>query len=152
VTICALAAFAAIGVGIWAVERNDSTATPAAAAPSGATVTPAALAVLADSSARRVPAATARGEVLLVVRPTGAAAIVVAGVPPPPAGHVYRVWLKDGTSTAPAGRFTRGQAVVALPVAATAGDEVMVTEEPAGSQSSVPHGPVAARVDVPSGG
>jgi hypothetical protein len=124
ITVCALAAFAAVGLGIWAIEHRDSTTTVR-------TITRpdvGAAAVLADPTARRIIGTANPGQLLLRVDPDGAV-LAVAGLPPQ---TTYRVWVTAAGTTTAAGSFTGPRAILTLkPIGS--GSRVTITR-PGGSR------------------
>jgi hypothetical protein len=140
ITVCSLAAFAAVGVGVWAItHRATDTRT---------VVTPdlRAAAVLADPAARRIVGTAVSGNVLLRLDAAGAA-LSVAGLPPLPRGRRYRVWVTTGGTATAARSFAGRRAVVALPPL-PARSRVTITREPAGARPDAPRGPGIATVTV----
>ena len=130
----ALAAAAAIALGIWAGSLSRSLDTERAAARDQA----AALEVLAASEVVRVPLDGADGS--LVVAADGRGVLVLPWLAAAPAGQTYEAWLiRDGVAR-PAGLFRGGeQILVRLDGSVTNDAIVAVTLEPAGG------------VDQPSG-
>jgi anti-sigma-K factor RskA len=121
----AVAACAAIGLGIWAaslsnkVERgNDALASQQQMA-----------AILADPAARRVAFEDGRGT--LVVTPMGEGVLVLRKLKPAPRGRTYEAWVASGGSPEPAGTFDGGEAVVLkrLERLVPEGAAVMITQE-----------------------
>lgn len=111
----AVAAVAAIGVGIWAAslarELDDARGE---------------LAVLGDPSARTYESAA--GEASLVVTASGEAALVVRQLPPAPPGKDYEIWVFEDGVPQRAGLFEEpGVAVLTRPV--ERGQLVAVTVE-----------------------
>jgi hypothetical protein len=131
-TVAAVAACAAIGLGIWAATLNGSLSHERNARASDQ----AALAVLADPSARRVPLSGRPG--LLAVRGDGTAALALASLAKAPSGKTYEAWVIQGKTPAPAGLF-RGESgrptLVALRLRAPRGSVVAVTVERSGGVS-----------------
>ncbi len=114
----AVAAVAAIAIGIWAVglsreldDANDR------------------LAVLGDPNARVFE--TAKGEANLVVTPSGQAALVVRMLAPAPAGKDYQIWVFENGVPKSAGLFER-PGVTRLTRPVEPGQTVAVTVEPDG--------------------
>jgi anti-sigma-K factor RskA len=115
----AVAACAAIALGIWNISLHDQL-----------------------SSARRaavlehVPVSGASGTV--VVGSGGSAAILLSDLAATPVGKTYEAWVIRGTSAIPAGLFDGGQATtyVKLKQRVPAGAKVAVTVEPAGGSSA----------------
>jgi hypothetical protein len=140
ITVCALAAFAAVGLGIWAIKhRTTETRTVTAPVTSAAPV-------LADPTARRVIGTATQGHVILRLD-DGAAALAVDALPPPGAGRRYRVWITNGGTTSAAGGFAGRRAILTLrPIAS--GSRVTITREPAAAPPA-PSGPQVASVTVP---
>jgi hypothetical protein len=141
ITVCSVVAFAAVGLGIWAIEQRT---------PASRTVTTQATAaapVLADPTARRVIGNAVQGSILLRLNPTGAA-LAVDGLPPLPPQARYRVWIRGAGTTTAAATFARPRAILALGPLAS-GSRVTITREPAGARSPAPRGPVVATAIVP---
>jgi Anti-sigma-K factor rskA/Putative zinc-finger len=119
VSIAAAAAVAAcaaaVVLGIWAASLHHSLAHDRAA-----------LNILGDPSARRVPVTGAPGQ--LVVAPSGAAVLAVS-LPSPPHGKTYEAWVAD-SGVHRAGQFS-GK-TFALQRRVAHGARVMVTLENAG--------------------
>ena len=120
----AIAACAAIGLGVWAASLS-SELDERSAAPSDA-----ALAVLADPGASHVALEGADGT--LVVAPSGDAALVVQSLEPLSEGRYYTAWVSpDGESMTHAGAFGADDAteVVSLTEPVPDGGLVAVTIE-----------------------
>lgn len=114
----AVAAVAAIAIGIWAVglSRDLDNARDE-------------LAVLGDPNAQVFE--TAKGEANLVVTPSGDAALVVRMLAPAPEGKDYQIWVFEDGVPKSAGLFERpGVARLTRPV--EPGQTVAVTVEPDG--------------------
>lgn len=126
ITVCAIAAFAAVGIGIWAIEHRGSTKVRTITRPDFG-----AASVLADPTARRIIGTASRGRVLLRLDADGAA-LAVDGLPTLPAQTTYRVWITTAGVTSPAGEFTGRRAVLALSAIAP-GSRITITR-PSGSQ------------------
>jgi anti-sigma-K factor RskA len=107
--VAAVAACAAIGLGVWAAELNSR-----------------------SHGLRTIPLAGAAGSV--VVNDDGSAALVVAGMRSAPAGKTWEAWVLKGDRAYPAGLFRGGGAttVVKLGHRVTKGARVGVTLERAG--------------------
>lgn len=124
----AVAAVAAIGLGLWATslaeELDDLRGRT--------TVDQRAIAVFSDPNHRSIPFAGANGR--LIVSTTGSAAMVLSGLEPAPPGKTYEIWVIEGGVARPAGLFdgadTRTVLTLSRPVPATA--TVAVTLEPEG--------------------
>lgn len=96
----AVAACAALGLGIWAASLSSELGDLRAEVP-----TEEALAILADASSSHVPLTGADGA--LVVAPTGEAALVLRSLRPLPDGSYYTAWVsKDGQAMTHAGAFS----------------------------------------------
>jgi len=121
----AVAACAAVGLGIWAAALSSKLDRRTEALGRQERVTQ----ILARQDSRTV--AFARGR--LVVARNGDAALVLHNLKPPPAGRTYEAWVSSGGSPEPAGLFNGGE-VVAVPLErpVQAGASVLVTEERAG--------------------
>jgi hypothetical protein len=143
ITVCALAAFAAVGLGIWAIEhRTSATTTRTVTAPDTR-----AAPVLADPTARRIIGTAPVGRVLLRLNSDGAA-LAVDGLPPLAPGARYRVWISAAGATTAAGAFASTRAVLTLrPL--VSGSRIMITREPANAAPGAPSGPQLATVTVP---
>jgi anti-sigma-K factor RskA len=116
--VAAVAAVAAIGLGIWATSLSRDLG--------GAEDR---LAVLADPNARAI--VTANGEAQLVVTPAGEAALVVRKLAPAPKGKDYEIWVFENGVPKAAGLFEKpGVAMLSRRVAP--GQTVAVTLEPDG--------------------
>jgi hypothetical protein len=142
ITICAIAAFAAVGLGIWAIEHRTSTATKPVAATRGATTA----AVLADPTARRIIGTATVGSLILRLDQTGAV-LAVGRLAPLPPGSRYRIWITVAGTTRAAGTLTSRSDLVPLRPLAR-GTRITVTRERAGSPADAPHGPQVAAVTV----
>jgi anti-sigma factor RsiW len=123
--VAAIAACAAIGLGIWAASlsgRLDSRTKALATQERVAQI-------LARADSRTV--AFAKGT--LVVARNGEAALVLHGLERPAGGRTYEAWVTVGGAPEPAGLFGGG-AVVAVPLErpVPTGASVLVTEERAG--------------------
>ncbi len=124
----AVAAVAAIAIGIWAVglsreldDANDQ------------------IAVLGDPNAQVFE--SANGEANLVVTPNGEAALVVRQLASAPAGKDYQIWVFENGVPQSAGLFERpGVAMLTRPV--EPGQTVAVTLEPDGGLDAPSGAPV----------
>jgi anti-sigma-K factor RskA len=108
--VAAVAACAAIGLGIWAATLNSRL----------------------DDRAEVVALSGARGS--LVVQPSGEAALIVSGLARAPAGKTYELWVIDEGTPLAAGLFQAGEGrtAVALTRPVPDGAVVAVTLERAG--------------------
>ena len=128
----AAAAAVAIGLGIWAATLNGSLSHERNARASDE----AALAVLADPAARRVPLSGRPG--VLAVRSDGTAALAVSSLGRAPSGKTYEAWVVQGMTPSPAGLFhgENGRpTLVALRLRVPRGSAVAVTVERSGGVS-----------------
>jgi len=123
--VAAIAACAAIGLGIWAALLSGRLDKREAALSRQDRVAR----IVASPDSRRVP--FARGT--LVVTRTGEAALLLRNLEQPGSGRTYEAWVADGGAPKPAGLFKGGD-VVAVPLDQPVGTAatVMVTEEKAG--------------------
>jgi predicted anti-sigma-YlaC factor YlaD len=124
-TVAAVAACAAIGLGIWAAalsgkldRRDQALARQERVAQ-----------ILSRSDARTIPFSQGT----LVVARTGEAALVLKNLERAGPGRTYEAWVADGGAPKPAGLFDGGD-IVAVPLEQPVrqGATVMVTEERAG--------------------
>lgn len=85
----------------------------------------------------RTIAADARGAQARLEVVDGDAQLVVAGLPAPTKGRVYEVWVQRGDAAPrPAGAlFVMRSGRIGIPIGLSAGDRVMVTDEPAGGSA-----------------
>jgi anti-sigma-K factor RskA len=114
-SIAAVAAVAAIGLGIWATSLSSDL--------DGAESE---LAVLEDPNARTFP--SENGHADLVVTPSGDAALVVRTLAPSPKGKDYEIWVFENGVPRRAGLFEQpGVALLTRPV--EPGQMVAVTLE-----------------------
>ncbi|HEY8103230.1 MAG TPA: anti-sigma factor [Gaiellaceae bacterium] len=116
--VAAVAAVAAIGLGIWATSLSRDLGHSEDM-----------VAVLSDPNARTVM--TANGEAQLVVVPTGKAALVVRKLAPAPKGKDYEIWVFENGVPRPAGVFEQ-PGVAMLSRRVEPGQTVAVTLEPDG--------------------
>ena len=123
--VAAVAACAAIGLGIWAASlsskldrRNDALAAQQRVA-----------AILAEPASRHIAFEDGRGT--LVVTPMGEGVLVLRRLQPAPAGKTYEAWVASGGSPEPAGTFDGGNAIVLMRLERLVpeGAAVMITEE-----------------------
>jgi anti-sigma-K factor RskA len=137
--VAALAAAAAIGIGIWAASLHNSLSNERG---ERAAVS-AALAVLADPSARLVSLSGGRSGVL-AVRSDGTAALAVRELERAPEGKTYEAWVIRGKTPQAVGLFrggSKGATLVVLEGRVARGVAVAVTIERAAgvtSPTSVP--------------
>ena len=125
--VAALAASAALGIGIWAASLHSSLSDER----SDRVAASAALAVLADPSARRVSLAGGRSGVL-ALRPDGTAVLALRELERAPEGKTYEAWVIRGKTPRPAGLFrggSKGATLLVLLGRVGRGDAVAVTVE-----------------------
>ena len=130
--VAAVAACAAIGLGIWAATLDNDLSNQREARKADE----AALAVLVDPAARRVSLKGRPG--VLAVRPDGAAALAVSSLGPAPSGRTYEAWVIRGDALRRAGEFpgeSGRPTLVALPLRVSHGAVVAVTVERSGGVS-----------------
>jgi anti-sigma-K factor RskA len=116
--IAAVAACAAIGLGVWDVSLHDQ------------------LAGTRSEALVRIPVTGASGSVVL--GPGGAGALVLADLAAAPAGRTYEAWVVKGHTATPAGLFRGGDTSTIVPLSrpVPAGGVVAVTVEPAGGSTA----------------
>jgi anti-sigma-K factor RskA len=134
----AVAACAAVGLGVWAalLQRSLSSERSARAADARA------FAILADRASRRVPLSGGNG--VMAVDPQGQAVLVVRRLADAPAGKTYEAWvIPRGGAAKPAGLFSGGGAttVVALARPVPPGAVVAATVERAGGAAAPTQAP-----------
>ena len=137
-SVAAVAATAAIGLGIWASSlRSDLNGELEARIGLEQVVS-----VISDPESERVSASVGSGT--LVVSPTGAAALILSNLDPAPSGKTYEIWVAEDRTPEPAGLFqTAGERThVALTRPVPRGATVMVTLEPAGGTTKPGGAPV----------
>jgi anti-sigma-K factor RskA len=125
----AVAACAAIGLGVWAATLRSSLDDTRSALSKER----AAAQVLADPAARRSPVSGASGT--LAVAPDGTAVLALQRIPPAPSGKTYEAWVLQGRTSRPAGLFRRAGPVL-LQRDVPRGSVVAVTVERAGGVDS----------------
>jgi anti-sigma-K factor RskA len=127
--VAAVAACAAIGLGIWAAVLSGRLDSSRSALDRQRQVA----AVLADPTSQRIsfPNGT------LVVGSDGKAALVLRNLDDAGSGRTYEAWVADGGAPRPAGLFDGGE-LVAVPLEARVGPgaTVMVTKERNGGTSA----------------
>jgi len=126
--VAAVAASAAVVLGVWAVTLNHTLGNRDAALRNQAR----ALAVAANPAARRISLTGGHGA--LVVTPNGRAALLLSGLPEPGAGKAFEAWVISGGAAKPAGVFSgKGSSTaVALERGVPTGATVAVTIERSG--------------------
>jgi anti-sigma-K factor RskA len=126
--VAAVAACAAIGLGIWAASLHGRLGDEQSAASSSAAV----VSVLTAEDAQRVPVSGAEGS--LVVAPDGQAVLIVDGLATAPKDKTYQAWVIENGEAKPAGTFTSSGARTAIPLdrPVPKGSTVAVTVEKAG--------------------
>jgi anti-sigma-K factor RskA len=131
--VAAVAACAAIGLGVWASSLSNSVDSQRAASASAEK----AAQILADPAARRVSLTGKQG--IVAVNRNGDGVLVVRRLPAAPAGKTYEAWvIPPGEAPRPAGTFTGGSAasVLALKQMVPDGAVIAATVEKAGGVSS----------------
>jgi anti-sigma-K factor RskA len=126
----AVAACAAIGLGIWAGQLSRSLHHERAAAAQTA-------AILADPASRRIGITGGNG--VVAVNPEGEGVLVVRKLPAAPAGKTYEAWvIPRGGAPKPAGLFRGGTAatIVRLAQPVPRGAVVAATIERAGGAAA----------------
>jgi len=141
ITICAIAAFAAVGLGIWAIKHRTTTTRTLTTTVGGAAP------VLADPAARRVVGTATQGHLILRLNSAGSA-LAVDGLPTLATGSRYRVWIDGDGKTTVAGGFAARRAILSMKPLSK-GSRVTITREPAAAPTDKPRGPQVARVSVP---
>lgn len=139
-SVAAVAATAAIGLGIWASSlRSDLNGEQEARTSLEQVVS-----VISDPRSERVSASVGSGT--LVVSPTGAAALILSNLDPAPSGKTYEIWVAEDRTPKPAGLFQsagdRTHVAVTLPV--PKGATVLITLEPAGGRTKPSGAPLFA--------
>jgi anti-sigma-K factor RskA len=120
----AVAACAAIGLGIWAATLSSRLDHERSARRAESK----ALALLAESGAQRVPLVGAKGALLVGADRRGA--LVVSRLKPAPSTKTYEAWVATSGRTTPAGLFRGGQnTIVLLEKRVPPGSSVAVTVE-----------------------
>jgi anti-sigma-K factor RskA len=104
--VAAVAACAAIGLGIWAASLSNKLDQRTAVLAQQERLA----AILAEPSSRRIAFEDGRGT--LVVTPMGEGVLVLKRLERAPAGKTYEAWVAGGGSPEPAGTFDGGSAVV----------------------------------------
>lgn len=136
--VAAVAACAALALGVWAGMLHRTVGTREAALRTQGR----ALAVAATPGARHIALTGAHG--VLVVTRAGRAALLLSGLPTPPSGKVFEAWVVIGKNAEPAGVFaSRGNAAaVELERPVPAGAVVALTIERAGGAQSPSSAPI----------
>jgi anti-sigma-K factor RskA len=116
--VAAVAACAAVGLGVWDVSLHNQ------------------LAGVRSEALVRVPVTGASGSVVLT--PGGPGALVLADLAAAPAGRTYEAWVVQGHTATPAGLFRGGDTSTIVPLSrpVPAGAVVAVTIEPAGGSAT----------------
>ncbi len=128
--VAAVAACAAIGLGIWNISLHDQ------------------LNSARNVALQRVPLSGASGS--LVVTSGGTGALLLADLAAAPAGKTYEAWVVQGKAAAPAGLFRGGPGTtyVKLSRAVPKGALVAVTLEPAAGSPQPTSKPFAVSAPV----
>jgi anti-sigma-K factor RskA len=125
VAAAAVAACAAIGLGLWAASLSGKLDRSEAKLANQQRVAQ----ILADPGSHKI--SFSRGT--LVVAPDGRGALVLTKLAEPGSDRTYEAWVADGGAPQPAGLFAGGTTIaVPLDQPVRDGATVMVTEEKAG--------------------
>jgi anti-sigma-K factor RskA len=125
IAAAAVAACAAIGLGLWAASLSDKLDLREAELANQQRVAQ----ILANPGSHKI--SFSRGT--LVVAPDGRGALVLTKLADPGSGRTYEAWVADGGTPQPAGLFGGGTTIaVPLDQPVRDGATVMVTEEKAG--------------------
>jgi anti-sigma-K factor RskA len=134
IAVAAVAACAAIGLGLWAASLSGKLDRSEAELASQQRVAQ----ILAAPGSHKI--SFSRGT--LVVAPDGRGALVLNKLADPGADRTYEAWVADGGAPQPAGLFAGGTTVaVALDRPVGDGATVMVTREKAGGTESPSQAP-----------
>jgi anti-sigma-K factor RskA len=134
IAAAAVAACAAIGLGLWAVSLSGKLDRTDAALAAHERVAQ----ILADPGSHKI--SFSRGT--LVVAPDGRGALVLSKLADPGSDRTYEAWVADGGSPRPAGLFAGGTTIaVPLDQPVRDGATVMVTEEKAGGTEAPSQAP-----------
>jgi anti-sigma-K factor RskA len=134
VAVAAVAACAAVALGIWALSLSSKLDHRQAELERQQQVAR----ILAQPGSRKI--SFSRGT--LVVSSNGTGALVLNKLAPPGAGRTYEAWVADHGAPQPAGLFQGGSAVaVPLDRLVPQGATVMVTEEKAGGSATPTQSP-----------
>jgi anti-sigma-K factor RskA len=141
--VAAVAAAAAVGLGIWATQLSHSLDHERSARAGDARV----VAILAQPGARQIPVRGGSG--VLVVAPTQKAVLVADSLPAAGAGKTYEAWVVEGKSVRPAGLFKGGAGAKVVELTQPVGPKAIVgvTLEKAGG-SPTPTGAMLLRASV----
>jgi hypothetical protein len=132
-TIAAVAACAAIGLGIWATSLSNKLDSRKEALAAQLAHERSIAGLLARRDSRLIT--TAQGTV--VVTGTGDAALVVRDLPAPGSGFTYEAWVAHNGAPKPAGLFGGGTVVaIRLAQPVRPGATVMVTKEVKGGTTA----------------
>jgi anti-sigma factor RsiW len=137
--VAAVAACAAVGLGIWAGSLLDSLHSARSSRAADAR----AVEILADPASRRIPVTGVHGTV--AIDTTGQAALMLHQLPAAPAGKTYEAWvIPPSGSPKPAGMFHGGgtTTVVRLEKTVPKGSTVAATMERAGGVDAPTEAPV----------
>jgi len=135
--VAAVAAGAAIGLGIWATLLHNDLDNERSARSRDSQ----ALAILAAPGTAHVPLSGAPGS--LAVSPAGRAVLVVSDLRPAPPGRTYEAWVITGSKAAPAGLFHGGtRTILQLSRPVPQGATVGVTVERKGGVAQPTSAPI----------
>ena len=134
IAAAAVAACAAIGLGLWAVSLSGKLDRREAELANQQRVAQ----ILAAPGSHKI--SFSRGT--LVVAPDGRGALVLSKLADPGSGRTYEAWVADGGAPQPAGLFAGGTTIaVPLDQPVRDGATVMVTEERAGGTEAPSRAP-----------
>ncbi len=137
--VAAVAACAAVGLGIWATALSHSVNRERTARAADAR----AVEILSDPASRRISLEGGSG--VVAVDPTGQGVLVVDRLPRAPAGKTYEAWvIPAGGDPLPAGLFSGGgrTTVVRLARSVPRGSTIAATLERAGGVDAPTQSPV----------
>ena len=132
--LAALAGFAAIALGAWALESGAGSNGSAAGGSARIAEAEQVISLLSKPSTQRIPLAGSAGRIILVVGASGRSVLVLDDLEPALAGKAYQAWVVDPTEKAPisAAVFSGTERAVPLSELVEPGSAVGVTVERAG--------------------
>jgi anti-sigma-K factor RskA len=119
-TFAAVAAVAAIGLGLWGASLSGELDDVRGQLSGNEE----ALAIVSDPDARQVPLSGADGQV--VIASTGRAALVLSDLERAPAGKTYEIWVIEGGTAQPAGLFEGAETRTVVAVTRPVPDDAVV--------------------------
>ena len=136
--VAAVAACAAIGLGIWAGVLSHSLGNERSARRAAET----AAQIVADPASRRIPLEGGNG--MVAVTPDGRGVLVVEKLPAAPSDKTYEAWVISGGKASPAGTFSGGGSMTMVPLdrSVPAGSVVAATIEQSGGVQAPTQAPV----------